>query len=104
MMKKVFTLAVVCAGALAAAQLNDLSPDFDNTIEGDGFWDTTGHEEVVVSEASSDPLDFCSIETRTSSSLGDALAVLDSRESTHGESTGLARFSSMPAGIIINVR
>ena len=103
-MKKMFLIVAFFTVGVFAVQVNDLAPDYSNATTDDGFWDTTGHNYVVVSEASSDPSVYGAIETRTSSSLGDALAALDSRESTQEESTGLARFSSMPAGIMINVR
>ena len=51
-MKKLLLLAVFIAGGAFAVQLgvNDLAPDFDNTIVDNGFWDTTEHSQVIVDE------------------------------------------------------
>jgi hypothetical protein len=53
-MKRFLLIAALVAGGAFAVQVNDLAPDFDNTIADDGFWDTTGHLPVEVVEASSD--------------------------------------------------
>lgn len=103
-MKKTFLIAALFTVGVFAVQVNDLAPDFDNTITDNGFWDTTDHLDVVVAEASSDSSIYDAIETRTSSTDVHALQSFDSRETTKAESEGLANFSSMPAGIIISIR
>lgn len=103
-MKKFLLMAVLVAGSVFAVQVNDLAPDFDSTISDDGFWDTTGHLPVEVSEASSDAEVFASLDSMIFG-LGEcSIALFDSRERTQDESDGLDRFSSRPVGTVINLR
>ena len=103
-MKRTFLIAVLLTVGVFAVQVNDLAPDYGNATTDDGFWDTTGHNYVVVAEASSDSFVYGAIETRTSSTDVHALQTFDSRETTKSESEGLANFSSMPVGIIVSFR
>ena len=103
-MKKMFSIAALFTVGVFAAQVSDMAPDYGNATTDDGFWDTTGHNYVVVAEASSDSFVYGAIETRTSSADGHALQSFDSRETTTAESEGLAKFSSMPTGVILSFR
>jgi hypothetical protein len=103
-MKRFLLIAALVAGGAFAVQVNDLAPDFDNTIADDGFWDTTGHLPVEVVEASSDAEGFASLDSVIFGSGECAIALFDSRERTQGESAGLARFTSRPVGTVINLR
>ena len=103
-MKKTFLIAALFTVGVFAVQVNDLAPDYSNAIADDGFWDTTGHSYVVVAEASSESSVYDAIETRNSSADGHALQSFDSRETTTAESEGLAKFSSMPTGVILSFR
>ena len=103
-MKKIFLIAALLTVGVFAVQVNDLAPDYGNAITDDGFWDTTGHSYVVVAEASSDPSVYGAIETRVASVESVTLQQFDSRETTTAESGGLARFSSMPVGVIVSFR
>ena len=103
-MKKTFLIAALFTIGAFAVQVNDLAPDYGNTIADDGFWDTTGHSYVVVAEASSDSSVYGAIETRVASAEGVTLQQFDSRETTKAESGGLANFSSMPVGSVISIR
>ena len=103
-MKKLMLMVVLGAGGAFAVQVNDLAPDFDNTIADDGFWDTTGHLPVEVAEAASDTEMRSSLDSMTAGSGTGAIALFDSRETTRSESDGIARFSSRPVGTVINVR
>jgi hypothetical protein len=106
LMKKLFLAAALVAGGAFAVQVNvnDLAPDFDNTIADNGFWDTTGHLPVEVLEASSDTEGFASIDSMSTSSVAKEIAVFDSRETTEDESDGIAKFTSKPVGTVINLR
>jgi len=103
-MKKTFLIAALFTVGVFAVQVNDLAPDYSNAIADDGFWDTTGHNYVVVAEASSDSSVYGAIETRVASVESVTLQQFDSRETTKAESGGLARFSSMPVGVIVSFR
>ena len=103
-MKRLLLITALGAGAAFAVQVNDLAPDFDNTITDNGFWDTTGHAPVEVAEAASAADAFASIDSVSSGSGGGAIAVFDSRETTSGESDGIAVFTSRPLGTIIKIR
>jgi hypothetical protein len=106
LMKKLLLLAVFIAGGAFAVQLgvNDLAPDFDNTIVDNGFWDTTEHSQVIVDECSSDATGFASLESVSADACVKEIAVFDSRETTEDESEGIARFTSKPVGTVINLR
>ena len=105
MKRLLLVVALVVSGAFAAqVNVNDLAPDFDSTIADDGFWDTTGHLPVEVSEASSDTEGFASLDSVIFGSGKCAIALFDSRERTQDESAGLARFTSRPVGTVINLR
>jgi hypothetical protein len=103
-MKKLMLMAVLGAGGAFAVQVNDLAPDFDNTIADDGFWDTTGHLPVEAAEAASDTAQSASLDSITAGSGSGAIALFDSRETTQSGSDGIAVFSSRPRGTVINVR
>ena len=103
-MKMILFVAVLCVGGLFAVQVNDLAPDFDNTISDDGFWDTTGHPYVEVTIAESDISEYDSIDSILSYKSDGLIAIFDSRENTSDESDTLLRFTSRPMGTIINVR
>ena len=103
-MKTLLFAALFCAGGLFAVQVNDLSPDFENTISDDGFWDTTGHSYVEVSIAESDGSEYDSIDSILLCKSDGLIAIFDSRETTSDESDALLRFTSRPMGTIINVR
>ncbi|MBQ3097874.1 MAG: hypothetical protein IJC66_06920 [Kiritimatiellae bacterium] len=103
-MKKLLLMSVFGAGGLLAVQVNDLAPDFDNAIVDDGFWDTTGHLPLEVTEAASDTAQLASLDSMTSGSGSGAIALFDSRETTWNESDGIARFTSRPVGTVINLR
>jgi hypothetical protein len=106
LMKKLFLAAALVAGGAFAVQVNvnDLAPDFDNTIADNGFWDTTGHSQVIVEECSSDATGFASLDSLSSDFCTKAIAVFDSRETTEDESDGIAKFTSKPVGTVINLR
>ena len=103
-MKTLLFAALFCAGGLFAVQVNDLSPDFENNISDDGFWDTTGHPYVEVSIAESDRSEYDSIDSILLCKSDGLIAIFDSRETTSDESDALLRFTSRPMGTIINVR
>ena len=99
-MKRFLLLFAFAAIGAFAVQMNDLAPDFDNTISDDGFWDTTGHQYVTVVEASSDASVFGSLESLGGSTdEGSTRSVFDSRETTQDESDDVFMFTSMPVGI-----
>lgn len=103
-MKRLLLATLFVAGAAIAAQVNDLAPDFTNTIEDDGFWDTTGHLYVSVSEGSSDALTFGSLDSCGESSSSGSIALFDSREKTAERSPALPEFYSTKTGVVILVR
>lgn len=103
-MKRILLVSVFAAVGAFAVQMNDLAPDFDNTISDDGFWDTTEHVGVEVASASSDVAEFDALDARVSTCCSGAIALFDSRETTQDESSGLARFTSCPKGITIDFR
>ena len=105
-MKKMLLLVVFLTSGAFAVQLgvNDLAPDFDNTIVDNGFWDTTEHSQVIVDECSSDAMGFASLESMSADCSVKVIAVFDSRETTEDESEGIARFTSKPVGTVINLR
>jgi hypothetical protein len=103
-MKKLVLATVFAAGGVFAVQVNDLAPDFDNTVQDDGFWDTTGHALVEVAEGESDDTLFGSLDSVSCGLGSGSISVFDSREKTSGESDALLRFSSRPVGTIINLR
>ena len=103
-MKRLLLSSLFVAGAAIAAQVNDLAPDFTNTIEDDGFWDTTGHLYVSVSEGSSDAQTFGSLDSCGESSASGSIALLDSREKTSWRSPTLPEFYSTKTGVAIIVR
>ena len=102
-MKRLFLSLPLLTGVAFAASVNDLAPDFDNTIV-DDFWDTTGHQYVSVAEAASDAAVFDVLETRVSSSASGSVAEFDSREKTADRSPALPIFDSTKVGLLILVR
>ena len=103
MKRSLLIFAFAAVGAFAV-QLNDLAPDFDNTIPDDGFWDTTEHVGVEVASASSDTAVFDALDARVSTRADGVIALFDSRETTQDESSGLARFTSFPKGFMVDFR
>lgn len=102
-MKRFLFFVVFATIGAFAVQVNDLAPDFDNTISDDGFWDTTGHQDVVVAEAASDTSIYAAIDSVTCGmGSGAMVAAFDSRETTQDEATTSFQFSSKPRGIVID--
>ena len=103
MKRSLLVFAFAAVGAFAV-QLNDLAPDFDNTISDDGFWDTTEHVGVEVVSASSDTAVFDALDARASTCADGVIVLFDSRETTQDESSGLVRFTSYPRGFTVDFR
>ena len=103
MRKIIFAMAFAASGVFAG-QVNDLAPDFDNTIQDNGFWDTSEHPNVEVAECASDINKFNSLDSVICRLGFGSIAIFDSREKTLEESNALSQFSSWPVGMVIIVR
>lgn len=103
-MMRIFLMAALAVAGAFAMEVNDLAPDFDNTILDDGFWDTTGHQNVVVAIGCSDAAHGALDSVTCGIGVGAIVSVFDSREATRDESDDMVAFTSKPVGLNIIFR
>lgn len=103
-MMRIFLMAALAVVGAFAMEVNDLSPDFDNTILDDGFWDTTGHQDVDVAVGCSDAARGALDSVTCGIGVGTTVSVFDSRETTRDESDDVVAFTSKPVGLNIIFR